>query len=113
MLSPGRRHRIVTTRAQGMTAPEAAQSQPRSAPEAVRCQRIKRVLRTGRIEATTRPEQWAERQLVGADQETGERAHEIAILCQSPSNESRKREFVTACTPLRAPTTISSAGSSA
>ncbi len=61
-------HGIETPRMPGMTAQQTARAQVNATQHAVALHGLEHVLRAGRIEATARPEQRTQGELVGAYQ---------------------------------------------
>src|ERR1700722_14772928 len=104
------RHRIVTTGMERMAARQAPDRQPAATQAAVPLHRLECVLRTRRVEAAACAEQWADRALVGADQDADQVAHVEAIFCQRVSRAARRRALSAVSTPARAPITMSSGG---
>src|ERR1700719_25848 len=78
----GRRHRVVAPVLKRMTARQAPEGQPAAAQAAVCCDRLQCVLRARGVEATARPEQRADAQLISADQKAKNQAHAADIFCQ-------------------------------
>lgn len=54
VISASRRNRIKAFPTPWLTAPDAAQTQPTAAKQSVRLDRLKKIVRTGRLEATAR-----------------------------------------------------------
>src|SRR5579863_420086 len=79
------RHGVESSRVPRMAAAEALHRQPAALEDAEAHHRLEGVVRTGRIEAATRPQQRAHGPLVDADQECDEGAHRAATSFHSAS----------------------------
>src|SRR4051812_47829249 len=66
----------------GVTAGDALDREPHAAQGAMVLDGLERVMRTRRIETAVRPEQWAQADLVCANEEIQDEAHVLATRCQ-------------------------------
>src|SRR5688572_25193768 len=105
-------YRIEAAGIPGVAAADAFDCEPGAADRAVRVDRFDRVVRARRIETTARPEQWADGELVPADQDFEDVAHVLATRCQRVARLARKAVAEASRAGFFAATTMSTAGSS-
>src|SRR5687767_14955833 len=107
-----RRDRIESAFVPGVTAGNSFQGEPGAAQGSMGLDGLERIVRTGRIETATRPEQRTQDQLVCADQNFQDEAHELATRFQRVARLARKLVAGASRAGNFAATTTSTAGSS-
>src|SRR6188768_3846415 len=95
----------------GVTTGDALHREPRGVQGAVCFDGLDRVLRTRRIEAAARPQQWADSELVPANQIFQDVAHVVATRCQRVARLARSVVAGTSRAENFAATTMSTDGS--
>src|SRR5690349_1065365 len=106
------RNRVESARVERMATADAFRAQPGAAQCAMSFDGFDRVVRARRIETTTRSEQRAQDQLVGANQNSQDVAHVLATRCQRVARLARNVVAGAWVAGNFAATTMSTAGSS-
>src|SRR5580692_5064693 len=103
-------HGVYATRVPGMAAAQSPHREPAAVEDTEALDRLECVIRTRRMKAALRTEQWAQGPLVEADQGCEQGAHWTLTLSHNPSRLARSCAGEAALAALRALTTRSTSG---